>query len=214
MYSKANNTNNTMTNAAANNNSQQQSAENELSHLLAQCKLGDKNAFALLYKKTSAKLNGIAYRITYNVESADEVLQEAFIQIWKNKNEYQAHKSEPFTWLASIVRYRAYDRLRYDKRRHQQHAIEFDETNVDQTTDDRIDDIEQYAENLNFACSNKDSLNDCLNKLEQNQSQSILMAYLYGYSREEISRHFNTPINTIKSWIRRGIGKLQLCLSN
>jgi len=209
MNDKANNTNHTMTNASA-HNKQSSSTDNELSHLLALCQLGDKKAFALLYKKTSAQLNGIAYRITRSVDSADDVLQEAFIQIWKNRNEYQAHKSEPFTWLASIVRYRAYDRLRYDKRRHQQDAVEFDETDTNNLTED----LEYYAEGLNFACSTQSALNICLGKLEQNQSQSILMAYLYGYSREEISSYYSTPINTIKSWIRRGLGKLQLCLSN
>lgn len=210
MNFKVDNTNNTMANSSSNEKTQPQ-PENELSHLLAQCKLGDKNAFALLYKKTSTQLNGIAYRITRNVDSAAEVLQEAFIQIWKNRSEYHAHKSEPFTWLASIVRYRAYDRLRYDKRRHQQSTVEFNETDI---TNKHIDDIEQYAECLNFACSTENALSDCLGKLEQKQSQSILMAYLYGYSREEISSYFSTPMNTIKSWIRRGLGKLQLCLSN
>lgn len=109
------------------------------------------------------------------------------------------------------MRYRAYDRLRYEKRRHQQNTVEFDETDI---TNKHIDDIEQYAEGLNFTYSTESTLNDCLGKLEQKQSQSILMAYLYGYSREEISSYFSTPMNTIKSWIRRGLGKLQLCLSN
>ena len=186
-----------------------QNNEDELTDLLAQCKSGDKHAFSLLYKKTAGRLNGIAYRITRHVDSANEVLQEAFIQIWKNREQYQSDKSEPFTWLASIVRYRAYDRLRYDKRRHQQDVVEFNEFDLMET---HLDNIHQQTQNVGFGDHSQQALNNCLAKLEQKQSQSILMAYMYGYSREEISNYFDTPVNTIKSWIRRSLGRLQLCL--
>ena len=183
----------------------------QLVSLLAQCKLGDKHAFQQLYQKTAAKLNGIAYRITRHVDSANEVLQEAFIQIWQNKDDYQAHKSAPFTWLAAIVRYRAYDRLRYDKRRHQQDMVEYNETEF---SDFNVNEALLNTTQFDFEGHNEKALHHCLSKLEQKQSQSILMAYLYGYSREEISQYFDTPLNTIKSWIRRGLGRLQLCLNN
>jgi RNA polymerase sigma-70 factor (ECF subfamily) len=183
----------------------------ELKSLLLRCQKNDKKAFNRLYQLTSARLNGIAYRITRHVDSANEVLQEAFIQIWQNKDQYHADKSEVFTWLAAIVRYRAYDRLRYDKRRHQQDMVEFNETDL---TEHQIDEMAQYSQQLDFAGSDEKALNKCLATLEQKQSQSILMAYLYGYSRDEISHYFDCPINTIKSWIRRGLGRLQLCLSN
>jgi len=180
-------------------------SQEELTQLLSQCKLGDRQAFSRLYQTAAPRLNGIAYRITRNVDSANEVLQEAFIQIWQNKNDYQPHKSDAFTWLASIVRYRAYDRLRYDKRRHQSDTVEFDET--------QLQAIRQNSELMLGAEYSQQALNSCLAKLEQKQSQSILMAYLYGYSREEISAYFDSPLNTIKSWIRRGLGRLQLCLN-
>jgi len=88
-----------------------------LETLLAKSALGDQAAFAEIYDSAAAKLNGIAYRIVRNVDSANEVLQEAFVQIWNNASEYRADKAEPMTWMASIVRYRAYDRLRFEKRR-------------------------------------------------------------------------------------------------
>jgi len=188
----------------ATDNKRSNSENDELMHLLALCKLADKQAFHQLYQRTSARLNGIAYRITRNVDSANEVLQEAFLQIWKNCHDYQSDKSDAFVWLSAIVRYRAYDRLKYDKRRHQTEHVPLDESNL---------------ETLSFNPTSGDeyspkTLNRCLAKLEKKQSQTIMMAYLYGYSRDDISAHFNTPVNTIKSWIRRGLGKLQLCLSN
>lgn len=184
--------------------------EAELIDLLTQCKLGDQKAFSVLYQKTSNRLNGIAYRITRRVDSANEVLQEAFIQIWQNRDSFQAEKGKAFTWLASIVRYRAYDRLRYDKRRHQDDHVEFDESD---SLAINVDEINQNSQSIGLGDHSEQALNNCLSKLEKKQSQSILMAYMYGYSRDDISNYFNTPVNTVKSWIRRGLGRLQQCLS-
>ena len=103
----------------------------EFETLIAQCALGDQKAFAHLYESTSSRLNGIAFRILRNVESANEVLQEAFVQIWKNAGEYRAEKAEPMTWMASIVRYRAYDRLKFEKRRIEGAQIQADIDNFD-----------------------------------------------------------------------------------
>lgn len=186
-------------------------SDDKLVSLLHLCQHGDKQAFSELYQLTSARLNGIAYRITRHVDSANDVLQEAFIQIWQNCNNYQASKSEAFTWLAAIVRYRAYDRLRYDLRRHQKDTVQFNEMEL---TKEQLDSIEQHSLQPGLGEHNEQALNNCIAKLEQKQSQSILMAYLYGYSRDDIAHYFDKPTNTIKSWIRRGLGRLQLCLNN
>lgn len=185
-------------------------SEDELIELLAQCKLGDTHAFTTLYQKTAGRLNGIAYRITRQAESANEVLQEAFIQIWQNRELFDADKGKAFTWLASIVRYRAYDRLRYDKRRHQHNTVEFNEFELLET---HLDEMRLQSQSMELAEHSEQSLNSCLSKLEEKQSQSILMAYMYGYSREDISSYFETPVNTVKSWVRRGLRRLQLCLT-
>jgi len=185
--------------------------DNELAALIELCQSGNKQAFSKLYQRTSARLNGIAYRITRNVDSANDVLQEAFIQIWQNCEHYQVNKSGAFTWLSSIVRYRAYDRLRYEKRRHYKDNVQFNEMEL---STHQLADINQHSQCLGLEKQNEKMLNNCLSKLEQNQSQSILMAYLYGYSRQDIAHYFDKPINTIKSWIRRGLGRLKLCLNS
>ena len=89
----------------------------QLEQLLAKCALKDQAAFAQLYQLTSSRLNGVAYRVVQNVDTANEILQEAFIQVWNNASEYSSLKAEPMTWMASIVRYRAYDRVKFDSRR-------------------------------------------------------------------------------------------------
>lgn len=174
--------------------------------LLAKCALGDQQAFEQLYQTTAGKLNGIAYRILNQIDSANEVLQEAFVQIWNKAGEYRSDLAEPMTWMASIVRYRAYDRIKFEKRRIEGRQIRAD-----------LDDFESIADNSNaqsLMCEIGQQLEDCLQRLDQFQQRAILMAYYYGSSREEIAEHFDTPINTVKSWLRRGLVRLQQCLQS
>lgn len=176
----------------------------KLEELLARCALNDQVAFAQLYKGVASKLNGVAYRILNSVETANEVLQEAFVQIWNNASQYRSDKAEPMTWMVSIVRYRAYDRIKFEKRR-----IEGSQYRADM---EDIDSIESAHKDGSQTCEINQSLSICLSTLDEHQHESILMAYYYGYSREEISNYFNTPVNTVKSWLRRGTERLQQCL--
>lgn len=180
-------------------------AEKEkLEQLLGQCALGNQDAFSQLYQRVSSKLNGIAYRILNSVDSANEVLQEAFVQIWHKAGEYNSDKAEPMTWMASIVRYRAYDRIRFEKRRIEGSQMQADLDNLDSIADKSTDQP--------LMCEFGQQLEECLATLDSHQQGSILMAYYYGFSRDEISDHFKTPVNTVKSWLRRGIVRLQQCL--
>lgn len=175
--------------------------------LLARVALGDQQAFKQLYELVSGKLNGIAHRIMQHPESANEVLQEAFVQIWHNAQQYRADAGNPMTWMASIVRYRAYDKLRAEKRRmettHVKAELE-DWEGLKGTADDPAD--------TEAACQLGQQLQDCLATLEGTQQQAILMAYQYGFSRDDLALHFETPVNTVKSWLRRGLARLQQCL--
>jgi RNA polymerase sigma-70 factor (ECF subfamily) len=108
--------------------------------------------------------------------------------------------------MASIVRYRAYDRIKYEKRRIEGAQVRADLENFDS--------IESTQKDGAMLCEMNQQLEVCLATLENMQRESILMAYYFGYSREEISSQFDTPINTIKSWLRRGIERLQQCLGN
>ena len=176
----------------------------KLQELLARCALKDQLAFSQLYKSVSGKLNGIAYRILNNVETANEVLQEACVQIWNNAGEYQADKAEPMTWMASIVRYRAYDRIKLEKRRIEGSQLRADLENFDSIESNATDDV--------LMCEINQELSNCLSILDEHHHKSILMAYYLGFSRDELANHFERPVNTIKSWLRRGTERLKQCL--
>src|SRR4030081_3669819 len=83
-----------------------------LADLLARTALSDQQAFAELYRLTSPHLYGVAMRILRESAAAEEVLQESFVNIWHHAGSYVAVRSQPLTWLTSIVRNRCLDRLR------------------------------------------------------------------------------------------------------
>ncbi len=173
----------------------------ELQTLIALTAQGDKPAFYQLYTACSSYLNGVAIRIVGTEDASNDVLQDAFVQIWNNAQQYNPSLAQPLTWLTSIVRYRALDRLAKDKRRAQTFVHAEEEATCDNGPWATLL-KEQY----------KHQLHHCLSQLNDNQASSVKMAYLQGYSREEIAEHLGTKINTVKSWLRRAQEKLKQCL--
>ena len=87
-------------------------AAQELAALLARTALGDRAAFAELYRAASSKLFGVSLRIVRERPLAEEVLQDSFVNIWNHAGGYNPTKSAPMTWMTAIVRNRALDWLR------------------------------------------------------------------------------------------------------
>src|SRR5437899_11455849 len=83
-----------------------------LAQLLARVALADQRAFAELYRQTSSHLYAVALRILRESAAAEEILQEAYVSVWHHAGSYVAAKSQPLTWLTSIVRNRCLDHLR------------------------------------------------------------------------------------------------------
>nr|WP_306288301.1 sigma-70 family RNA polymerase sigma factor [Pseudoalteromonas sp. WY3] len=132
-----------------------------------------------------------------NRAHAEEVLQEAFIKIWHNASEYNSSKGTVISWMISIVRYRSLDALRYNKVRKEQSLGD--------------DDINEHDIEVSYAENTK--LVSCIEQLEPQQKQAIHLAYYKGLSHSELVEHIDTPLGTVKSWIRRGLVQLQRCLT-
>ena len=181
------------------NNLPQDEFTEQLLVYLALCKLSDKTAFAQLYQLTATKLNGIAYRITRNADVANKVLAASFIHVWQQREHYQATNKEPFSYLTAIIRHQAYQHLRTQPTQ-LPHDLNL--------ADIPIDDFYNAFGEFDPINSSNNKLMTNLAKLEQKQSQSILLAYLYGLNHAEIATYFNTSLTTIKSWVRRGMGRL------
>ncbi len=169
----------------------------DLLPLLCSTAQGDKHAFANLYQQTNGKLFAITLNMLTNRAHAEEVLQEAFIKIWHNASEYNSSKGTVISWMISIVRYRSLDALRYNKVRKEQSLGD--------------DDINEHDIEVSYAENTK--LVSCIEQLEPQQKQAIHLAYYKGLSHSELVEHIDTPLGTVKSWIRRGLVQLQRCLT-
>jgi len=185
------------------NNLPQDEFTEQLLVYLALCKLSDKTAFAQLYQLTAAKLNGIAYRITRDENIANTVLEATFVEVWQQREHYQASNKDPFIYLTILVRDQAYQQLKAS-----QVLATHEINNQSNLANLPIDDFYNAFGEFDPINSSNNKFITNLAKLEQKQSQSILLAYLYGLSNADIATYFNTPLTTIKSWVRRGMGRL------
>lgn len=174
----------------------------ELLPLLSATAQGNKQAFAKLYNATSPKLFAISLKMLSNRAHAEEALQDAFVKIWHNASEYQVTKGTVISWMISIVRYRSLDSLRYHKVRKEQ-ALDDDYASADDLTDTPLE--------VDYEDESK--LVDCIEQLDEQQKQAIHLAYYKGLTHSELVDHIETPLGTVKSWIRRGLQQLQRCLT-
>jgi len=201
------NLNRLVENAVPENTVQDNTAlQEELLGLLARCALRDRIALQRLYEHTAGYLNAVAFRILRSEDASNDVLQEAFLQIWDKAGSYRADQAKPMTWMASIVRYRALDRLDHEKY-HQRHLLDHD---VNDLSDELSHD--DNPEKQMAATQQQRYLRDCLTQLNQRVAHSINLAYLHGFSREEIAEQLQTNVNTVKSWLHRGAEALRHCL--
>ena len=175
-----------------------------LQGLLSRVALGDRAAFRTLYDATAASLFGVAIRIVNRRDRAEDVLQDAFVNVWHRAGTYSAAASQPMTWLTAIVRNRALDVLRADTLRVTE-SLNDEET--DEPSDDRPDPLglfEQAADAL--------SIRDCLDQIRGPQRQCLALAYYHGLSHSEVAAQIASPIGSVKVWIRRGLDRLKRCL--
>jgi RNA polymerase sigma-70 factor, ECF subfamily len=180
--------------------------DQELINLIGRCALRDQAALKLLFERIGPYLNAVAFRILRSDEAAADVLQEAFIQIWNNAGSYRPHLSRPLTWLASIARYRALDKLDSEQRHRQRFKNFGDDDSIESIPGPANPEADVHKLQLNF------HLHRCLGTLGDNIRRSIELAYLYGHTREEIAQQFSTNVNTVKSWLHRGAERLKQCL--
>jgi RNA polymerase sigma-70 factor, ECF subfamily len=183
-----------------------------LTRLLGRTAARDHAAFKELYDLTSAHLFGVALRIVNRRERAEEVLQEAYVNVWNQAGSYAAGLSAPMTWLTSVVRNKALDWLRHVKRADESTVILIDETGenyLDQMADPRAD-----PQDLLSQATDGLRLRHCLGTLDAPQRQSLALAYYDGLSHSELAAHLNAPLGTVKAWVRRGLDKLKQCLEH
>jgi RNA polymerase sigma-70 factor (ECF subfamily) len=171
----------------------------EVEDLLAAVAEQDRDAFAELYRRTSAKLYAVTLRILGEASRTDDAVHDVFVRVWRSAGSYDAARGRPITWLATMARNVAIDIRRREMARG---GGRFAEIELDDIVDrDGSASAEQLA-----------ALQICLKRLDPEQRQLVVAAYLNGDSREELAERTNRPIGTIKSWLHRSLAALKACL--
>lgn len=163
---------------------------------------GDRSAFEAVYKATSAKLFGVCLRIFNDRNEAEEALQDAYITIWNKAASFEAGRASPISWLVTVTRNRAIDRLRSKGKAGL--------APLDQATD--IADPSPLADEQLLALGEGKLLYGCIDGLDQRDAHFIKSAFMGGATYAELAAHEGEPLGTVKSRIRRALMKLRTCM--
>ena len=174
----------------------------ELERWIAQVALGNRSDFEHLYNATSAKLFGICLRILNNRSEAEEALQETYIKVWNSASRFSAGQASPISWLAAIARNCAIDHYRRKK----PESADISEAEV-------IEDDAPSPEANAVLSDDVGRMNKCMAELDERHADALRNVYLGGWTYGEAAEKLDVPLNTVKTWIRRGLISLRECLN-
>ncbi len=171
-----------------------------LAALLKRAGRGDKGAFAELYDATSARVYGLAVRVVRDPAQAEEVAQEAYLELWRGSARFDPARGSAIAWILTIVHRKAVDRVRSaeassrrDTTYHQQNqAVEHDAT----------------AEAAH-ASLEAHRVRGALTSLTDVQREALELAYFGGYTHTEVATLLDLPVGTAKTRIRDGLIRLR-----
>lgn len=184
------------------------SSDADLIALIDRVAARDEAALRTLYEQTSPRLFGLAMRVLRRRDAAEDVLQEAFLTVWRTAPDYRASLSPPLAWLGLIVRSRALDSLRKHVSSRADRTQELDDSLGQALQSDSPNPMDAAD-----ASEQAQVLHLCLGKLDQRQREVVSLAYLRDLSHSELAAQLALPLGTVKTWIRRGLEQLRACLS-
>lgn len=174
----------------------------EIDGLLSRIALADRAAFDALYQKTAPRLFGVALRILGDRGDAEDVVQEAFVKVWRRATLYiSTADGAPLQWLTSIVRNTAIDWRR--RRKVATVNADFD-----------IADEAPSPEAATALRGEARQLIECLDMLDPDKARLVRQAYFGGMTYSELSVAESTPLGTMKSWMRRSLARLRDCMES
>lgn len=185
----------------------------ELIAALDRVAAGDAAALRRVYDATAARLYGLALQVLRDADLAQDALQEAFLQVWRNAGDYRASLSPPLAWLGLIVRSRSLDLLRRRRAARADSAIPLDGDEEDGGLLAQLASADAGPEQQLQASQLARSLQHCLSRLDGKQREAVALAYLRELSHSELAEQLAAPLGTVKSWVRRGLLQLRDCLN-
>ena len=167
---------------------------------LAAVAAGDGDALAVLYGQTSGRLMAVLLRLLRRRELAEEVLHDVYLRVWERAKSFDPARGSAMGWLVAVARNTALDHFR----RHRREVVGIED--VDLTVE------EPAGPDLAVASAARRALQACLERLEPEPRRCVLLAYQGGLTYEEMAARLGRPIGTVKSWVRRSLARLRLCL--
>jgi RNA polymerase sigma-70 factor, ECF subfamily len=172
----------------------------DLGELLRGSSLGDQSAFARLYDATSARVHGLVLRVIRDPAQAEEVTQEAFLEIWRTASRFDPDRGSALSWLLTIGHRKAVDRVRAAEASSRRDTKYHDQTQPvphDATSESVQASLE--AQRVRHA----------MQSLTEAQREAIGLAYFGGYTHSEVAKLLDLPIGTAKTRIRDGLIRLR-----
>jgi RNA polymerase sigma-70 factor, ECF subfamily len=177
-----------------------QTADVELLKAVAR---GDEQALAQLYDNYRIILFGLLVRILNSREEAEDVLQEVFLQVWRRARDFDETRGKPFTWLVTLARSRAIDRLR---------SLGARDRVAQASVREAVEEVSDAARDT-FRSEQRALVTSALSQLPEDQKRPLVLAYFDGLTQSEIAAALGAPLGTVKTRMRAGMIKLRELLS-
>ncbi len=184
---------------ATNGNASDECLEDLLRKVAAQ----DRQAFAVLYQATSSKLFAVLIRVLKDKDRAADTLQDVYLTIWRRASSFDPSKGKALSWMAIITRNAAIDLLR----KRQTWPL----------GDDRVEEIPATERSAFQSVSDANAqgiLRQRILSLPHKQRRAVTLFYLEEHSIAETANELGAPLNTTKSWVRRGLQRLRTDFSD
>ncbi|MBA2435244.1 MAG: sigma-70 family RNA polymerase sigma factor [Verrucomicrobiota bacterium] len=161
---------------------------------------GDEGAFTTFYDRFAPGLFSMIYAILHDSKESEDVLQEAFVQMWKRTATYDATRSSLFTWAVMIARHKAIDRLRSRQRQ-----TRLSEAVANETDPFAVSAPSDRADNALVRTNERERVRAALSQIGEAQREAIDLAFFGGLTQTQISERLGAPLGTVKARIRRGL---------
>ena len=178
---------------------------NPATYLIQQVAQQDREAFSQLYDRFSTLVFTLAMRMLKVRSDAEDLLQEVFVQVWRQAENYSAERGSPEAWIINIARSRAIDKIRSIRRMEKSFVLTDDPARA------------ESSENVESSAAESETrlmMNSVLANLPQTQRKVLELAYFDGLTQTEIAERLAEPLGTIKTRMRSGIQRLREIVSS